>query len=149
MKVSNRFDIGITDAAVLPSDHTASQIIKAEAPASPDALIICPQPEQNPSYLENDLMKLLTSSSMRNSLITKQLQGEGELDCPLCGVFLTFAQARQHIDAHYPRDSPLCPVAACGRLFAHPNSVRNHMRIKHPEQWDKMKSLKWSCGWNP
>lgn len=92
---------------------------------------------------------MLTSGSIRNNVVVKQFQSEGELDCPLCGIILTFAQARQHIDTHYPRDSPLCPVTTCARLFAHPNSVRNHMRIKHPEQWDKMKSLKWSCGWNP
>lgn len=70
------------------------------------------------------------------------------LQCPLCGVALgSLAAARRHLDAHYPRDSPVCPVASCARYFAHPNSVRNHMRIKHRRQWERMKTLKWSCGW--
>ncbi|XP_069355544.1 uncharacterized protein, partial [Maniola hyperantus] len=75
--------------------------------------------------------------------------GKGErLQCPLCFAPLTsLAAARRHLEAHYPRDSPVCPVAACARYFAHPNSVRNHMRIKHRRQWEKMKTLKWSCGW--
>lgn len=74
--------------------------------------------------------------------------GGGELQCPLCFAALpSLALARRHLEAHYPRDSPVCPVAACARYFAHPNSVRNHMRIKHRRQWEKMKTLKWSCGW--
>lgn len=70
------------------------------------------------------------------------------VQCPLCAARLAgLAAARRHLEGHYPRDSPLCPVASCGRHFAHPNSVRNHMRIKHRRQWDEMKTLKWSCGW--
>uniref|UniRef100_A0A1B0A0T1 C2H2-type domain-containing protein n=1 Tax=Glossina pallidipes TaxID=7398 RepID=A0A1B0A0T1_GLOPL len=53
---------------------------------------------------------------------------------------------RQHLDRHYPRDSPVCPVIECGRRFAHPNSVRNHMRIKHTLQWAKMKAMRSSGG---
>uniref|UniRef100_A0A1A9WHN4 C2H2-type domain-containing protein n=1 Tax=Glossina brevipalpis TaxID=37001 RepID=A0A1A9WHN4_9MUSC len=34
----------------------------------------------------------------------------------------------------------------CGRRFAHPNSVRNHMRIKHTLQWAKMKAMRSSGG---
>ncbi|CAB3230327.1 unnamed protein product [Arctia plantaginis] len=72
----------------------------------------------------------------------------GGLRCPLCGAALRCAAlARRHLAAHYPRDSPVCPVAGCARYFAHPNSVRNHMRIKHRHQWETMKTLKWSCGW--
>lgn len=71
-----------------------------------------------------------------------------ELQCPLCLARLaSLALARRHLEAHYPRDSPVCPVASCARYFAHPNSVRNHMRIKHRRQWERMKTLKWSCGW--
>lgn len=71
-----------------------------------------------------------------------------DLECPLCFVRMgSLAAARRHLDEHYPRDSPVCPVASCARVFAHPNSVRNHMRIKHQKQWNKMKTLKWSCGW--
>nr|CAD7438180.1 unnamed protein product [Timema bartmani] len=51
---------------------------------------------------------------------------------------------RSHLEQHYPRDSPTCPVASCSKAFSHPNSVRNHMRMKHTQQWDKMKTLKWS-----
>nr|XP_032530156.1 protein abrupt isoform X3 [Danaus plexippus plexippus] len=81
------------------------------------------------------------------SELLKYLEGGG-LQCPLCGAALaSLAQARRHLEAHYPRDSPVCPVAECARYFAHPNSVRNHMRIKHRRQWEKMKTLKWSCGW--
>ncbi|XP_028169875.1 protein abrupt-like isoform X7 [Ostrinia furnacalis] len=72
------------------------------------------------------------------------------LRCPLCSAALaSLALARRHLEAHYPRDSPVCPVAECARYFAHPNSVRNHMRIKHRRQWERMKTLKWSCGWAP
>lgn len=70
------------------------------------------------------------------------------LHCPLCGgVLPSLGAARAHLEAHYPRDSPVCPVLSCARFFAHPNSVRNHMRIKHRRQWETMKTLKWSCGW--
>ncbi|KAK9510088.1 hypothetical protein O3M35_004945 [Rhynocoris fuscipes] len=48
--------------------------------------------------------------------------------CPLCASsFPDLHTIRSHIDRHYPRDSPACPVPSCGRLFSHPNSVRNHM----------------------
>ncbi|XP_063903500.1 protein abrupt-like isoform X3 [Zophobas morio] len=66
-------------------------------------------------------------------------------ECPLCDLILpSINAARSHIDEHYPRDSPLCPVTECGRRFSHPNSVRNHMRSKHSKQWDIMKQIKWS-----
>lgn len=68
-----------------------------------------------------------------------------KFECPLCDQILySCVIARQHIEEHYPRDSPLCPVTECGKRFAHPNSVRNHMRSKHKEQWEIMKHLKWS-----
>ncbi|XP_017786125.1 PREDICTED: protein abrupt isoform X2 [Nicrophorus vespilloides] len=66
-------------------------------------------------------------------------------ECPLCELLLpSLNLARSHIDEHYPRDSPVCPVTECGRRFSHPNSVRNHMRTKHSRQWELMKQLKWS-----
>lgn len=68
------------------------------------------------------------------------------LPCPLCEVPLEPRVFRQHLDRHYPRDSPVCPVLQCGRRFAHPNSVRNHMRIKHTLQWAKMKAMRSSGG---
>lgn len=68
------------------------------------------------------------------------------LPCPLCDVPLEPRLFRQHLDRHYPRDSPICPVLQCGRRFAHPNSVRNHMRIKHTMQWAKMKAMRSSGG---
>lgn len=66
--------------------------------------------------------------------------------CPLCQVPLEQRIFRQHLDHHYPRDSPVCPVIQCGRRFAHPNSVRNHMRLKHAVQWLKMKAMRSSGG---
>ncbi|XP_064553898.1 protein abrupt isoform X3 [Drosophila montana] len=68
------------------------------------------------------------------------------LPCPLCETPLEQRVFRQHLDRHYPRDSPVCPVIECGRRFAHPNSVRNHMRIKHTLQWAKMKAMRSSGG---
>lgn len=68
------------------------------------------------------------------------------LPCPLCEVPLEPRVFRQHLDRHYPRDSPICPVIQCGRRFAHPNSVRNHMRLKHFLQWTKMKAMRSSGG---
>lgn len=68
------------------------------------------------------------------------------LPCPLCDIPLEPRVFRQHLDRHYPRDSPVCPVLECGRRFAHPNSVRNHMRLKHPLQWAKMKAMRSSGG---
>lgn len=66
-------------------------------------------------------------------------------ECPLCDRILpSINVARAHIDEHYPRDSPLCPVTECGKRFSHPNSVRNHMRTKHSQQWEIMKQMKWS-----
>ncbi|XP_055680379.1 protein abrupt isoform X10 [Lutzomyia longipalpis] len=66
--------------------------------------------------------------------------------CPLCQVPLEPRLFRQHLDRHYPRDSPVCPVIQCSRRFAHPNSVRNHMRLKHAMQWLKMKAMRSSGG---
>ncbi|XP_053676903.1 protein abrupt isoform X2 [Anopheles nili] len=68
------------------------------------------------------------------------------LPCPLCEVPLEPRVFRQHLDRHYPRDSPVCPVIQCGRRFAHPNSVRNHMRLKHTNQWAQMKAMRSSGG---
>ncbi|XP_058062429.1 uncharacterized protein LOC131212544 [Anopheles bellator] len=76
-------------------------------------------------------------------------QGTGQvylLPCPLCEVPLEPRVFRQHLDRHYPRDSPVCPVIQCGRRFAHPNSVRNHMRLKHTNQWAQMKAMRSSGG---
>ncbi|KAL0119065.1 hypothetical protein PUN28_009589 [Cardiocondyla obscurior] len=65
--------------------------------------------------------------------------------CPLCVRTLQDISAmRAHLDHHYPRDSPTCPVASCAKTFSHPNSVRNHMRLKHPVQWDQIKTLRWT-----
>ncbi|XP_014473675.1 PREDICTED: broad-complex core protein isoforms 1/2/3/4/5-like isoform X4 [Dinoponera quadriceps] len=65
--------------------------------------------------------------------------------CPLCcRTLLDISSMRTHLDHHYPRDSPTCPVASCAKTFSHPNSVRNHMRLKHPVQWDQIKTLRWT-----
>ncbi|KAF9808834.1 hypothetical protein SFRURICE_010928 [Spodoptera frugiperda] len=89
----------------------------------------------------HELLKLLEQGELGGA----GLWAGERLQCPLCAARLgSLAQARRHLDAHYPRDSPVCPVSSCARYFAHPNSVRNHMRIKHRRQWEKMKTLKWS-----
>ncbi|XP_050488085.1 protein bric-a-brac 2-like isoform X2 [Bombus huntii] len=65
--------------------------------------------------------------------------------CPLCcRMLLDISTMRAHLEHHYPRDSPTCPVASCAKTFSHPNSVRNHMRLKHPVQWDQIKTLRWT-----
>ncbi|XP_024227821.1 protein bric-a-brac 2 isoform X3 [Bombus impatiens] len=65
--------------------------------------------------------------------------------CPLCCRTLQdISTMRAHLEHHYPRDSPTCPVASCAKTFSHPNSVRNHMRLKHPVQWDQIKTLRWT-----
>lgn len=84
----------------------------------------------------NELSEMLQSSVPSGYL----------LPCPLCEAPLEPRLFRQHLDRHYPRDSPVCPVLQCGRRFAHPNSVRNHMRIKHTMQWAKMKAMRSSGG---
>ncbi|XP_065203411.1 protein bric-a-brac 2-like isoform X3 [Planococcus citri] len=67
----------------------------------------------------------------------------GRYDCPLCGtVFLDAATVRSHLELHYPRESSQCPVPSCAKSFVHPNSVRNHMRMKHAVVWAKMKQMK-------
>ncbi|XP_053959844.1 protein abrupt isoform X3 [Anastrepha ludens] len=78
--------------------------------------------------------------------ITYSTNNSYVLPCPLCKTPLEQELFRQHLDGHYPRDSPICPVIECGRRFAHPNSVRNHMRIKHTQQWAKMKVMRSSAG---
>ncbi|XP_051158387.1 protein abrupt isoform X3 [Leptopilina boulardi] len=65
--------------------------------------------------------------------------------CPLCSRTLhDIGTMRAHLEHHYPRDSPTCPVTSCAKTFSHPNSVRNHMRLKHPVQWDQIKTLRWT-----
>lgn len=92
--------------------------------------------EQSSSALANDFKDLIPTNVPPGYL----------LPCPLCNVPLEPRIFRQHLDRHYPRDSPVCPVLQCGRRFAHPNSVRNHMRIKHTLQWAKMKAMRSSGG---
>lgn len=70
-----------------------------------------------------------------------------KMECPLCcHRFPSFRDLRVHVNEHYPKDSPVCPVGECRKRFEHPNSVRNHMRSKHSKQWQMMKSIKASGG---
>lgn len=101
----------------------------------------------------NDLFScLLDNDDNNNSNSDLIVNEEGNVDgnyllpCPLCEIPLEPRVFRQHLDRHYPRDSPICPVLQCGRRFAHPNSVRNHMRLKHTLQWNRMKSMRSSGG---
>lgn len=92
------------------------------------------QQQQQPLHDPQDLSTINENSSSFH------------VPCPLCQVPLEQRVFRQHLDRHYPRDSPVCPVIQCGRRFAHPNSVRNHMRLKHAVQWLKMKAMRSSGG---
>lgn len=101
----------------------------------------------------NDLFScLMDNDDNNNSNGDLMMNDEGNADggyllpCPLCEIPLEPRVFRQHLDRHYPRDSPICPVLQCGRRFAHPNSVRNHMRLKHTLQWNRMKSMRSSGG---
>lgn len=87
-----------------------------------------------------------TSSNSGGVTSNNNTGGSYLLPCPLCDIPLEPRVFRQHLDRHYPRDSPVCPVLQCGRRFAHPNSVRNHMRLKHTIQWAKMKAMRSSGG---
>lgn len=86
------------------------------------------------------------SANELNEMLQSSVPAGYLLPCPLCEAPLEPRLFRQHLDRHYPRDSPVCPVLQCGRRFAHPNSVRNHMRIKHTMQWAKMKAMRSSGG---
>lgn len=86
------------------------------------------------------------SANELNEILQSSVPAGYLLPCPLCEAPLEPRLFRQHLDRHYPRDSPVCPVLQCGRRFAHPNSVRNHMRIKHTMQWAKMKAMRSSGG---
>lgn len=101
----------------------------------------------------NDLFSCLLDNDDNNNsnsdlIVNDDGNAEGNylLPCPLCEIPLEPRVFRQHLDRHYPRDSPICPVLQCGRRFAHPNSVRNHMRLKHTFQWNRMKSMRSSGG---
>jgi hypothetical protein len=101
----------------------------------------------------SDLFSCLLDNDDNNNsnsdlILNDESNAEGNylLPCPLCEIPLEPRVFRQHLDRHYPRDSPICPVLQCGRRFAHPNSVRNHMRLKHSLQWNRMKSMRSSGG---
>ena len=100
----------------------------------------------------NDLFSCLIDNDDNNNsngdLMNEESNNDSNflLPCPLCDIPLEPRVFRQHLDRHYPRDSPICPVLQCGRRFAHPNSVRNHMRLKHSLQWNRMKSMRSSGG---
>nr|CAD7453384.1 unnamed protein product [Timema tahoe] len=45
-------------------------------------------------------------------------------ECPLCDMLIGELYAmRSHLEHHYPRDSPTCPVTCCAKAFSHPNSI--------------------------
>jgi hypothetical protein len=106
--------------------------------------------QQLHSNVPNDLFSSLIDNDDNNNsnLLHDDNNSESNylLPCPLCEIPLEPRVFRQHLDRHYPRDSPICPVLQCGRRFAHPNSVRNHMRLKHTVQWNRMKSMRSSGG---
>lgn len=107
--------------------------------------------QQLHANVPNDLFSSLIDNDNNNNN-SNLLQDDNNSDsnyllpCPLCEIPLEPRVFRQHLDRHYPRDSPICPVLQCGRRFAHPNSVRNHMRLKHTVQWTRMKSMRSSGG---
>lgn len=102
----------------------------------------------NPNDLFSSLIDNDDNNNNSSNLLHDDNNGDSNylLPCPLCEIPLEPRVFRQHLDRHYPRDSPICPVLQCGRRFAHPNSVRNHMRLKHTVQWNRMKSMRSSGG---
>ncbi|KAG5683675.1 hypothetical protein PVAND_012941 [Polypedilum vanderplanki] len=113
------------------------------------------QQQLHANIVTNDLFSSLIDNNNddnNNSSSDLIMNDDGNVDgnyllpCPLCEIPLEPRVFRQHLDRHYPRDSPICPVLQCGRRFAHPNSVRNHMRLKHTVQWNRMKSMRSSGG---
>jgi hypothetical protein len=108
--------------------------------------------QQQQQLHANDLFSSLMDNDDNNNSSdllnddSSNVDGNYLLPCPLCEIPLEPRVFRQHLDRHYPRDSPICPVLQCGRRFAHPNSVRNHMRLKHTIQWNRMKSMRSSGG---
>ncbi|KAI8125869.1 Protein abrupt [Lucilia cuprina] len=106
-----------------------------------------PELFQNPAAVAAAAAAAATASAASaNAAAAAASSSNYMLPCPLCETPLEQRVFRQHLDRHYPRDSPVCPVIECGRRFAHPNSVRNHMRIKHTLQWAKMKAMRSSGG---
>ncbi|XP_055858399.1 protein abrupt isoform X3 [Episyrphus balteatus] len=99
-----------------------------------------------PEILQNTTAAAAAAAAAAASTTATAANSNYLLPCPLCETPLEQRVFRQHLDRHYPRDSPVCPVLECGRRFAHPNSVRNHMRIKHTLQWAKMKAMRSSGG---
>ncbi|XP_048509145.1 protein abrupt isoform X3 [Athalia rosae] len=92
---------------------------------------------------------MLTSTqrdcNLRQQRTLHEHQRQHGYRCPLCSrTLLDISTMRAHLEHHYPRDSPTCPVTSCAKTFSHPNSVRNHMRMKHPVQWDQIKTLRWA-----
>lgn len=86
-----------------------------------------------------------TPPDYRHQRMLREHHRQHGYNCPLCCRTLHDISAmRAHLDHHYPRDSPTCPVVACAKTFSHPNSVRNHMRLKHPLQWEQIKTLRWT-----
>lgn len=107
------------------------------------------KPQQQPQQQPHHQQKKQQQHQQQQQQQQQQLQEDHHVvqvkyECPLCDQLLpSINAARMHIDEHYPRDSPFCPVTECGKRFSHPNSVRNHMRTKHSRQWDIMKQIKW------
>ncbi|XP_043283636.1 protein bric-a-brac 2 isoform X5 [Venturia canescens] len=86
-----------------------------------------------------------TPPDFRQQRMLREHHRQHGYNCPLCCRTLHDISAmRAHLDHHYPRDSPTCPVVDCAKSFSHPNSVRNHMRLKHPLQWEQIKTLRWT-----
>ena len=115
-----------------------------------DAISYRDQQQQRHNLLSASILLSRSHRHASASELSEMLQSSVPsgylLPCPLCEAPLEPRLFRQHLDRHYPRDSPVCPVLQCGRRFAHPNSVRNHMRIKHTMQWAKMKAMRSSGG---
>lgn len=114
-----------------------AQQLHAAATATANDLFSCLMDNDDNNNSNSDLMMMNDDGNADGSYL---------LPCPLCEIPLEPRVFRQHLDRHYPRDSPICPVLQCGRRFAHPNSVRNHMRLKHTLQWNRMKSMRSSGG---
>ncbi|XP_012270017.1 broad-complex core protein isoform X4 [Orussus abietinus] len=124
--------------------------------ARAEAEVEAPRPRKEPSFFPAGpgpgpgaavvkYERAQQQSEFRQQRMLREHHRQHGYRCPLCCRTLPDIGAmRAHLDHHYPRDSPTCPVASCAKTFSHPNSVRNHMRLKHPVQWDRIKTLRWT-----
>ncbi|XP_071569123.1 uncharacterized protein [Temnothorax nylanderi] len=156
------YDHGLDEAEGAAYHHHHSHHQQHHRHRHHHSLSVPPPHHRHQAQLEDDTSVNQSSTTATTTVTTPSKYQRGQPDfrqqrllrehhrqhgyrCPLCCRILQDISAmRAHLDQHYPRDSPTCPVTSCAKTFSHPNSVRNHMRLKHPVQWDQIKTLRWT-----